>query len=122
MTTPILEITELVSGQVDQFATANEALRALESATQDILSVDMSSGNVTLTAEQFQDYMVYNCTGHTTNDRDLTLASSQKRFFAVLNNGTTGDVTVILGSPGIVVSAGAMKLFYTDGTSLWSAS
>jgi hypothetical protein len=112
MTTPILSITELADGQVDQFATANEMVRALEGATQNYLSVDLSAGNATLSLANYQDYFVFVSSGNTVS-RSITVQQN-KRFFAVRNGGSAA-LSVILGSTTKTLPAGETAIYYTDG-------
>ncbi|MCK9468473.1 MAG: hypothetical protein M0Q49_03555 [Porticoccaceae bacterium] len=113
MTTPILGIPELADGQIDQFATANEAFRALEAAGNDFRAADLSSGNVTLTAAQFAGDVLIRCSGNTVA-RTLTVPAA-KRLFAV-HNGGSWPLTVARGSTSISVPAGEARLLYADGT------
>ena len=104
MTTPILGITELASGQVDQFATANEAFRALESASNNVLQLTIS-GATTLTAEQFTRNAVFACAGHTAS-QNLTVPALS-RVFVVHNKGSaSGSLNVVRGSTSISLAVG----------------
>lgn len=113
MTTPILGITELFDGQIDQFSTVNTALRMLEASQNDVHEVDLSSadGSVTL-AELQQHYMIVG-SGHTV-PRTLTVPEA-KRQFAVRNTGTD-TLTVSIGTTDVVVPADTAYLLYADGT------
>lgn len=113
MTTPILEIPEIANNSVNQYLTANEAFRALESAANDFLSVDLSSGNVTLTAAQFMRYGLFISAGNTAS-RNLTVPAS-KRIFSVFNGGTF-PLFVLCGTGSIRVPDGESVLIATDGT------
>ena len=46
MTTPILQITEVANGQVDQYLTVNEAMRIIEAASDIVYIYDGISPNV----------------------------------------------------------------------------
>jgi len=130
MTTPILGITELSSGQIDQFATANEAFRALESAGNGVLAIVFSAVSpiniTTLTNAEFGGYGAFICSGQTAIATVNLPSSSPQygRLFSVINSGSF-DVVVVGaggGSPGLSVSAGQMRVIYTDGVSVWAAS
>lgn len=129
-TTPILGITELASGQIDQFITANEAFQALEAAANDNLAVSFSGtspvNTVTLTNDQLRGYGAFICSGQSAAATlNLPSASPQYgRLFVVINSGSF-DLAVVGsggGSPGVTVSAGQMRLIYTNGVSVWGAS
>lgn len=122
MTTPILKITEASNGQVDQYLTYNEALRALESSTNNFYVVDMSAGNVTLTDAAnvdpalnyiFSRNQVFRTSGNTVA-RVLTVPQSKRLF--VVQNGGTFAVTVKRGTTEISINAGISTIFYCDGT------
>jgi hypothetical protein len=59
VTTPILLINEVAPTQTDKTTTINDAIVALESATQDQLAVSLAGGNLTLSATQFTRYAVF---------------------------------------------------------------
>lgn len=122
MTTPILKITEAANGQVDQYLTYNEALRAMESSTNNFYVVDMSSGDVTLTDAAnvdpalnyiFSRNQVFRTSGNTVA-RVLTVPQS-KRLFVVQNGGSVA-VTVKRGTTEFSVASGRASTFYCDAT------
>lgn len=114
MATPILDIPELANGQVDQYITANEAFRLLEDAMADFLSVDLSSGNVTLTAAQYRAYVLFRASGNTVA-RNLTLQAI-KRLIIIDNSAGTATLSIIVGSTTLTLALGKKALVYTDGT------
>lgn len=113
MATPILDITELANGQVDQYLTGNAAFRALEAAANAVAAVDMEADDAILTLEQLRAHGLFLCHSHTVA-RTLTVPPLT-RFFCVANGGTD-DVDVTVGSTAITVSAGSMRAFFADGT------
>lgn len=122
MTTPILKITEAANGQVDQYLTYNEALRALESSTNNFYVVDMSTGDVTMTdaanADPALNYIfsrnqVFRTSGNTVA-RVLTVPQSKRLF--VVQNGGTFALTVKRGTSEISLAATLAAIFYCDGT------
>ena len=113
MATPILNITELANGQVDQYITANEMGRSLEAAGNDFLSVDLSAGNVALTAAQYRGYVLFRSSGNAVA-RNLTLQAI-KRLIVVHNNGTD-ILSVIVGSTTVAIPVAEAQLLYSDGT------
>lgn len=122
MTTPILKITEAANGQVDQYLTYNEALRALEASANNFYVVDMSSGDVTLTDTAntnpalnyiFSRNQVFRTTGNTVA-RVLTVPQSKRLF--VVQNGGSAAVTVKRGTSEVSLAATLSSIFYCDGT------
>ncbi len=116
MTTPILKIPEVADGQINQYLTYNDALRDLESSTNDFLVVDLTAGDYGVTNDSptyiFSRYFLFKTDGNTVA-RSITVPSS-KRFFAVQNGGSA-TLTVTSGSTSIGVTAGDTILFYHDG-------
>ncbi|TNE75559.1 MAG: hypothetical protein EP334_10100 [Gammaproteobacteria bacterium] len=113
MTTPILAIPELAAGQATPYAVANAMGRALEAAANDFLTVDLSSGNVALTAAQYRGYVLFRSSGNTVA-RDLTLQAIKR--LVVVENGGTAVLSVKLSTTTVTVSPGERKQLFTDGT------
>lgn len=117
MTTPILLIPEVAGSQIDQYLTYNQALRFLEAAANDVLVVDLSAADATVTnlSPDFEmlRYQVFESSGNTVA-RTITF-SANKRAFKVDNAGSF-DLDVIIGSTTITVPTGNLYSFYADGT------
>lgn len=117
MTTPILNIAEALNGQIDQYLTYNEALRSLESSSNDIYVMDLSSGDLSITNESptyiFSRYYVFRSSGNAV-ERTVTVPAS-KRAFTVFNDGTS-PLVVKRGTAEFEVIAGSATLFITDGS------
>lgn len=113
MTTPILGIPELTDGQINQYLTCNEALRALESAANDLFSVNLSAANRSLTSLEFSRSLFFVVSGNTVA-RSLTVPAV-KRFFAVRNEGTFA-LSVVRGTTTVNLIPDDVALFYCDGT------
>jgi len=117
LTSPILSIKEASDGQTNQFATLNEAIRALEAAGNDFYSVSLASGDFAITNATpdfiFSRYFLFKTTGNTVA-RVLTVPQA-KRFFGVYNGGTF-SLKVKRGTAEISVPAGSAYLFYGDAT------
>jgi hypothetical protein len=127
---PILAIPLVAPTQADKTTTLNDMILDIEGAANDQLTVDMSAGNVTLTAPQYTRFNVFNCTGLTANRNlvvPMTIAGNPaKRVFAVRNNsafsvivgGATGaTVTVLAGNGAIVQNNGTDCIGYGSGGS-----
>jgi hypothetical protein len=120
-TTPLLGIQELTTNQSGKEATINNAILALESATNATLAVDMSAGNVTLSAAQFGGSFIFKTTGLTAN-RILNLpaqinGTNVQRIFAVRNTSAFSVTVQVTGGAGtsIIVPAGETRLLDVDG-------
>jgi hypothetical protein len=114
---PILQILEMQSGQVNLYLVSNDAVAALEAAANDVLAVDLSAGDgiVTNASPDYNmlRYGVFKATGNTVA-RSLTF-SAQKRVFIVHNSGSAA-LDVIIGATTISVPATTAYRFYADGT------
>lgn len=120
--TNILDITLLATSQSDRSTTVNNALQAIEQATQRALAVDLTSGNGVLTEAQYTRNFNFVCDGHTTNARTLTVpltinAVAVVGRFYMVQNLDTGTVTV-QGATGatVPVAGGTTALIFNDGT------
>lgn len=109
MPTPILGIPEVAPTQTDKTTTMNDAMVAIEAATQDQLTVDMSGGDVTLTALQYTRASLFTCSGLTA-DRNLIVPLTKRVFavrnvssFAVTVKGATGATVTVAGGDGAII-------------------
>jgi len=125
MATPLLNITELASGQVDQYVTANEAFRLLEAAMAGRLTVDLSSdANYTLVttagSEEWRDkFLTITDSGTAlTTGRDIVFPDEDGPEY-IFTNDTAQTLTCKLsGQTGVAVSAGATVRLFNDGTDM----
>lgn len=113
MTTPILNIPEVQSGQVNQYLVYNMALRALEASQNNVSTLNLASENVAVTLQAFVGNYMFVGSGHTVA-RTVTFPAN-KRQFAVRNAGSE-DLTVKIGTAELVVPSSSAYLFYADGT------
>lgn len=113
-TTPILAIPLVGPTQNDKTTTMNDAIAAIEDATQDQLAVSFASGNVTLTALQYTRHLVFICSGLTA-DRNLVVPLTKRLF--VVRNSSAYNVTV-KGATGatVVIAAGDGAIIHCDAT------
>lgn len=113
-TTPILALTKLAAGEATPYVSVNELAEGLEAAANDFLSVDLSSGNVTLTDAQYRGYVLFRASGNTVA-RNLTLQAI-KRLVVIDNSAGTSTLSLVLGSTTLTLGAGKLAMVYTDGT------
>lgn len=106
----------IADGQADgQWQTSNDADAWIGNALADILTVDFSAGNVTLTNTQFRSAMTFVPSGLSTT-RSLTVPALKRALFLVNNTDATDTINVVRGSTSIAVAAGKIGIFNTDGT------
>ena len=125
MTTANLEITELADGQIDQFATANEAFEILERAIAGRLTVDFSSdANYTLSttagSEEWRDkFMDITDSGTVlTAGRDVIFPAKNGPEY-IITNSTAQTLTLkISGQTGVTIATTVTGRYYYDGTDI----
>lgn len=112
--TPLLNIVEVAQSQSNKEVTINDALRALENATQANRSAVITAAT-TLTTDQFTDYFKHIFTG-SFGATTLTVPNTPRLFY--VQNNTNGDLTVRTGSYAVtsVVPTGEGRLLYNDGS------
>lgn len=122
MSTPYLNVTPVTAGQNNKEITINDADLALEHATQAVLSVDMSAGDVTLTVDEFTRNGVFILAGATVA-RDCIVpsdvgagANTARRVFNVKNTSSFSVTVKVSGQSGVEVSGGYSGVLMLDGT------
>ncbi|RWB65452.1 hypothetical protein [Mesorhizobium sp.] len=111
-----LNIPAIADGQAaDQWQTSNDGDAAIANALADILTVDFSGGDVTLTSTQFRSAMTFVPSGLSAT-RALTVPAVKRALFFVHNTDAGDSITVTRGSTTVSVAAGKIGAFYTDGT------
>jgi hypothetical protein len=113
MATPILNITEVADGQIDQFLVYNQALRDLEAATNAILPLDLSAANRSITSTEFTRNYIFVTTGNAVS-RTLSFPSQIRNF--VVRNAGSAVLIAAVGTTQINVPVGRSRMFYSDGT------
>ncbi len=114
MSSPNLAITHVAAAQNQKEVTINDAIDALDRAIGDLLVVDFTAGDVTLTDAQFRAAAAFRA-ANLSAARDLTVPQI-RRLFAVDNAAGVDVLTIKRGAGAIAVPAGAAVLAYTDGT------
>jgi hypothetical protein len=111
-----LDLTLIADGQADgQWQSSNDGLTELANSVGDILSVDFSGGNVSLTNDEFRRYLRYIPSGLSTN-RDLTVPAIKRPLFIVDNTDAADTITVKCGATSVAVAAGFIGYLTTDGS------
>jgi hypothetical protein len=114
MPSPILGIPEVAPTQTDKTTTINDAIVALEGATQDQLALNLAGGSLTLSPTQFTRFAFFLISGQTAA-QTLTVPLS-KRMFGVRNAGAYTITVQGLTGSSVAVAAGAGAIIQNDGT------
>jgi hypothetical protein len=114
---PILSIPLTAPTQTDKTTTMNDGIVQLESALQDQLTLDFSTGDITLTTLQYTRFQFFVCTAVTAARRLINPLT--KRMFVVRNagtnpvtvGGTTGSTVTIPAGNGTVLQCDGINTF-----------
>lgn len=112
-------ITELEDGQGTFWLTSNVAFETLAAKISNLLTVTITSADVTLTAAQCQNAGFIRVIGALTGNRNLIVENSAK-FYPVSHEGT-GNHTVTVkraSGTGVAIDQGAVAVVYCDGTNV----
>lgn len=122
---PLLRFVEPSNGDLAWGGTVNNGLTELvDAAIAGTATVDVTSGNVTLTVANGGDdqarKMVLNITGSPGAARDVIVPSTSKIYFVANACGQTATVKVS-GQTGVAVPNGASMVLRVDGTDVVQA-
>jgi len=106
--------TEVAADQNQKEVTINDSDGRIDAALTEVRIDDYVSGNITLTASQFQQAVTFE-TLNLTVARDLTVTAT-KKLFVVDNTAGTAALTVKIGTGSVAVPTTETRLCYTDGT------
>jgi hypothetical protein len=107
-------VTTLSAGQTSKEATISQMVAELDAGVTDFLSLDATSGNVSVSSSNLKSHSKFRVFGHTVA-RTLTFTTPVKRGVVVENAGTAA-LSVIVGSTTLSLAAASAMLYYLDGT------
>jgi hypothetical protein len=112
-----LNIPQLTEGQAAPEVTTNDATAALGNALANKFDCNLTAGNVVVTLAQYRGAVLLRAINVATGGRTITLPLAEREFMLVeSDSANTNDVSLILGSTTVVLSAGRIYLVRTDGT------
>lgn len=114
-----LNIPQLAENQAAPEVTVNDATRALGDALADKFDINLTAGNVTLTAVQYRGAVLFRAINVATGGRTVTLPTPAiEREFVLFesDSANTNDISLILGSTTLTLSPGRLYNVRTDGT------
>lgn len=111
-----LDLDQVSASQDNKETTINDQSGQLDAAVTEFLDVDLTAGNVTVTADQYRRNLRFNATDATVSGREVTLQAIKHLVVLTSDSANTEDVTFQVGTGTIVLSPGAVTLAYSDGT------
>lgn len=114
-----LGAVQLTQGQAAPEVSVNDAVGRMDAALTEVFTVNLASGNVSITPAQYQANMFFNCTGVATTGRTVTLATTVvKRSLVIFEcaSTNTNTISLIVGSTTLTLSPGRTYAVRTDGT------
>jgi hypothetical protein len=109
-----LALSQVAATQNQKEVTINDQAGEIDAALTEVLTVDLSVGNIALTNGQFHRNMLFVGSGHSA-PRTLTVPQIKRSIFAVRNAGSD-NLEVARGSTALILPAGTAAFFATDGT------
>jgi hypothetical protein len=109
-----LDISQVAVSQNNKETTINDATNGLDIAVTEILISDYTSGNITLTDDEYRQHILFR-TVNLSVPRNLTVPAIKR--FALIDNADGSDtLTVVRGASTVEVVATTTLIIYTDGT------
>lgn len=100
------EWTLLTPTQQNKATTVNDRIQDIENALDDLLSVDLTASNVTLTEEQWSDSAGFYLTGTSTAGRSVTVPAQEGPRDFFLDASWTHTVSIVRGSTTLTLTPG----------------
>jgi hypothetical protein len=111
-----LNITQVQENQASPEVTINDALAAHDAALTEQFAVNLTSGNVSVTAAQYRAAFYFPCSGVATAGRTVTFPAVKRTVLAKSASANTDDISIVVGSTSVTVHPGDRFLVVTDGT------
>lgn len=112
-----LNLSQVAERQASPEVTVNDATLQLGNAVSDDYTVDLTSGNVTLSAAQYRSALRFTASGVGTSGRTVTLPAVKRSIILVCAAANTDTISLIKGSTTLTLVPGGTYLVHTDGTS-----
>lgn len=110
-----LDLTQLAESQNNPEIPINDKGAELDAALTETIDVDVSAGNVTVTAAQYRRAIRLNVINGAVA-RDVTLQAIKRLVLVRVDSSNSDPITLKLGTTSIVCLPGEMRLIYTDGS------
>lgn len=116
-----LNVQQITEAQDDKELGINAATLDIDWALTESHTVDLTSGNVTITTAEKEDNIYFFLDNATTAGRTVTFGATKRLFMVHSDIGNTQMIGVVIGSTQIDVFPGNTLVLYSDGTAngLW---
>jgi hypothetical protein len=114
-----LSVEQVAENQASPEVTINDGTFSLDQALTEHFTVNLASGNVSITALQYKRNIFFNCTGVATGGRTVTITSpATKRGLVIFEcaAANTNSISLILDSTTLTLQPGRTYAVRTDGT------
>lgn len=111
-----LDLDQVAANQNQKEATINDANGELDAAITERLEVDVTSGNQTVTADDYRRAIYIDVVGATVAGRTVTLQAIKRLIVVSSSEDATQSIDIILGTTTETIPATEKFLIYTDGT------
>lgn len=111
-----LNIDQVTENQASPEVTINDAIAEVANAVSDDHTVDLTSGNVSLTAAQYRSALRFTASGVGTSGRTVTLPAVKRSIILVCASANTDTISLIKGSTTLTLVPGGTYFVHTDGT------
>jgi hypothetical protein len=111
-----LDIPQLAPTQNNKTVTINDQKAAIDAALTEVLDVDVSGGNETVTDADYRRAIFIRIAGADATGREVQVPPIKRLVVVAADAGNIEDVTVVRGAATLVLAPGARHLIYTDGT------
>lgn len=111
-----LGLDQVAENQANKEVTINTATGQLDAAMTEKLSVDLASGNASLTNNQYRRNALIDVINVTTAGRTVTLPAIKRMITVHSASANTQSFDLVKGTTNVSVSPGAVVVIYTDGT------
>lgn len=111
-----LNITAVAGNQNQKEVTINAGVGALDAALTETLTVDVTSGNVSISDANFRAAIRQLVDGADTAGRTVTVPAIKRFFHVASDPSNTETFDLVRGSTSYTMQIGSSGTFYTDGT------
>lgn len=111
-----LAVPQMVEGQASPEVTVNDATAWIANAMSDDFAVNLTSGNVSVTATQYRNALRFLASGVATTGRTVTFPAKKRTVIVASAAANTDTISIIVGSTTLTMQPGDVWLVHTDGT------